>query len=318
MVDNGILIDTDDLGVAEQQLSDSFGAIHIRSSGDQPSTRTRIWRSYVGSLSVDDAELNYEMSFDMEPTDGLLLCRVRSGVLEETQHRQPARAHTTGDVVVYGGEEGRPFAGRVFHAHYHLLTIPRRALAEAAGLDGPETLSLQSSRPVTAAANQHLVDVVDHIRHGVLANTSAATEPLVGGAVMQYLAASVLASFPLGRTGETVRPTGDDDNPEALRRATAFVDDEAWRDITVCDIARAARVSVESVHSMFRRHHRSTPTDYLRQVRLRRAHEALVAADPSGTSAEDVAHRWGFWRVDLFREFYARTYGCAPESTLRS
>src|ERR1700754_1147057 len=69
------------------------------------------------------------------------------------------------------------------------------------------------------------------------------------------------------KDAETAAP-----QPQTLRRAIAFIHDNAHRDIALTDIAAAIGVTPRSVQYTFRRHLGSTPLEYLRWVRLNRAH----------------------------------------------
>ena len=67
--------------------------------------------------------------------------------------------------------------------------------------------------------------------------------------------------------------------PTLLRRAVAFVDDNAHRHITLADIAASVHLTPRALQYMFRRHMDLTPTEYLRQVRMSHVHRDLLAAD---------------------------------------
>jgi transcriptional regulator GlxA family with amidase domain len=85
------------------------------------------------------------------------------------------------------------------------------------------------------------------------------------------------------------------------------------------DIARAAYVTVRAVQLAFRRHLDTTPTAYLRQVRLERAHQQLRDLSPDdGATVIEIAARWGFADPSHFRGLYRRTYGQPPSHTLRN
>ncbi|WP_370331580.1 helix-turn-helix domain-containing protein [Mycolicibacterium hippocampi] len=310
------LINADDLDQAEAQIAAAFGAIRIEKAASSGITRTRVWRSDVGALSIDDSEYSYDMSYEMAAPEKILLCRVHSGVLEETPPGGPARSHGTGAVVAFGTAAGRPLVGRCRHARYHMVNVPRRALAEAAGGDPDGApVWLTDSAPVSAAANRHLVDVIDHIRHGLLGNPFAAQEPLISSGVTRYLAASMLAAFP-HTAADPPGPVTDNDNHDALRRATAFIDDNVDNDISPADIADAARVTTPALESLFARHRECSSTQYLQQVRLTYVHRDLAAADPATNTVAGIARRWGFWNLVRFRTNYYKTYGRAPENTL--
>jgi transcriptional regulator GlxA family with amidase domain len=107
--------------------------------------------------------------------------------------------------------------------------------------------------------------------------------------------------------------------PAAVRRAVAFIDEHADRDISAADIADAAHVTIRAVQLAFRRHLDTTPSDYLRRVRLDRAHQELCAASPGdGVTVTEIATRWGFASPSRFAASYRDTYGVLPSHTLRS
>ena len=105
--------------------------------------------------------------------------------------------------------------------------------------------------------------------------------------------------------------------PPLLRRAIAFIQDNADGDIAITDIAAAANVTPRSIQYMFRRHLSTTPLEYLRRVRLDRAHRDLLKADPAVDTVTAIAGRWGFTHAGRFSVEYKRVYGTSPSRTLR-
>jgi transcriptional regulator GlxA family with amidase domain len=93
---------------------------------------------------------------------------------------------------------------------------------------------------------------------------------------------------------------------------------EAGRPLTNSMLAAAASVSVRTLQESFRRYLGSSPMVYLREIRLRRAHEDLRAADPSATTVAVVARRWGFTHMGRFAAAYQAAYGEAPSAALRA
>ncbi|MCU1610665.1 MAG: transcriptional regulator, AraC family [Pseudonocardiales bacterium] len=79
-----------------------------------------------------------------------------------------------------------------------------------------------------------------------------------------------------------------------------------------------ACVSIRSLQEGFRRHLDMTPTQYLREVRLARAHEDLRLAEPSQATVTRIAHNSGFTSVGRFAQMYAKRYGNHPSETRRS
>ncbi|WP_250573543.1 helix-turn-helix transcriptional regulator [Nonomuraea sediminis] len=111
---------------------------------------------------------------------------------------------------------------------------------------------------------------------------------------------------------------GEPGIPAALRRARLYCEEHAGEYVSLRDIAAAARVSVRTLQHDFRKHLRTTPMAYLREVRLARAHADLVRIAETGarTTVTEVAMRWGFSHLGRFSSLYRRTYGRPPSSTL--
>lgn len=109
-----------------------------------------------------------------------------------------------------------------------------------------------------------------------------------------------------------------DSTPTILKRAVAYIDAHAQSDISVIDIAEAVYVTPRALQYMFRKHRACTPMEYVRRVRLHRAHIDLVAGESATTSVAEIGRRWGFGHLGRFATGYRRAYGESPRETLRS
>lgn len=145
-----------------------------------------------------------------------------------------------------------------------------------------------------------------------LANITALA-PRLGRLVM----AGLLASCRHNYSAELHDPAGGH-QPRVIRNAVDAIESDPAGIETVADIARASGLSVRALDAGFRRHVGIPPMKYLRQVRLARAHDALLAADAESTTATTVAHEWGFLHYGRFAAEYRRAYGRTPSQSLRS
>jgi transcriptional regulator GlxA family with amidase domain len=171
---------------------------------------------------------------------------------------------------------------------------------------------------VSPQAASQWAATVAYVRDHLVANPRAADAPLVVASAARLLVATALATFP--NNALTDPTTGDrrDGSSAMLRRAVAFIDEHAHEDITLSDIAVHAHVTIRAVQLAFRRHLGTTPTGYLRQVRLDRAHSQLEAADPESDSVTAVCYQWGFASPSRFAAYYREAYGVLPSRTLRA
>ncbi|WP_350278010.1 AraC family transcriptional regulator [Kribbella sp. HUAS MG21] len=182
----------------------------------------------------------------------------------------------------------------------------------------PADLWPTAGRPVSRAMNTHWQILTGSVRKALAVAPSVAEHPLIAGQLLEYVAASMLTVFPNATMQLSHVPSPGAVGTATLRRAVAYVDAHAGEPITVEDIASAAGTSSRALQYAFRRHLACTPREYLRRVRLERAHRDLQDADPSrGDTVAAVALRWGFTSTGWFGRHYRAAYGRAPGETLR-
>lgn len=106
--------------------------------------------------------------------------------------------------------------------------------------------------------------------------------------------------------------------PSAMvQEAVNLIENHPEWDHTVGSLARALGVSRRSLERAFRRYMGVSPWKYVQSVRLNRAHDQLLAADPSEVTIGEVARRWGMTHSQ-FSAQYHRLYGETPTQTLSS
>lgn len=106
-------------------------------------------------------------------------------------------------------------------------------------------------------------------------------------------------------------------SPRAIRAAVEIIEAEAHLPLTVSSIAARSNVGVRSLQQDFRRYVGVSPMAYLREVRLRRAHQSLLESDPSATSVASIAYHWGFTNLGRFAAAHTARYDEPPAATLR-
>lgn len=313
-----LTFDSDDLDRTEEFFSQAYARMRI-GNGTPDSSRARIHRSAIDSVSVDELELDFDMSYAVTPLGRICLCMVHEGTIEDHVYQGVSDSFGPGDVVSFAPPE-LSYAGRVHAARYNITMLDPSLLdqvAATAGTRRPEPVRLTGHRPISAAAGDRLRTTIRYLQDHVLADAAVADHPLVASTAAQHLAAAVLATFPNTASTDPTGPDRQDAHPTALRRALAFIDGHADRPLTVAQIAEAAHISVRALQYAFRRHLDSTPLAYVRRVRLAHAHDELAAADPEdGSTVTDIAARWGFYHPGRFATLYRDSYERAPSRTL--
>ncbi|WP_431683222.1 helix-turn-helix domain-containing protein [Kitasatospora sp. KL5] len=310
------VFDSASLEATEEFLSAAYTPMRI--GGPVEDARVRISRRAAGNLSVDRLSFGYDMGYDAGSLGKVCLISMHEGALvDRTDGRE--EVFSAGETFLVAPPD-RPYRGEVKAARYTIAMFDPALLTEVAPAlaDGRGPVRLTGHRAVTAAANRQLTAAVAYLRDGVLDNPVARESELVVSTAAQHLAAATLAALPhTARTDPALADTRDA-TPATLRRAVAFIEDNAHLDITLAAIAAAAFVTPRALQYSFRRHAGCTPLAHLRRVRMARAHAELRAATlQSGTTVTQVAARWGFAHPGRFAEAYRRAYGVAPSVTLK-
>lgn len=310
-----VLLDTHDLDAAEAAVSALWPHFRIRAVNDRHASHMRIRRASLGSLHVDDVEIDYDVNFRAEPTDSLQLVCVRAGAIEH-EHGGDTIRYGPGRAGGFGGVAGEAFAGRMLKARFHLISMRRDALTDVSA--GAAPVHLTSVDPVSDTANRQLVRVADYVCTTATAGTGGSPSPLIAGAVERLVAATVLAALPSTAViDSSAESPGGAPAPALLRRALAFIDQHARDEIKLDDIAGAVYVTPRALQYMFRKHRGVTPMEHLRNVRLANVRSDLMVGSRMTTSVSEVARRWGFGHLGRFATNYRLRYGESPHETLR-
>jgi AraC-like DNA-binding protein len=226
---------------------------------------------------------------------------------------------TRGDVLLDPADV--PFAANLLDSAFAALRIPRQVVGELAeqyaGLPAA-SLRFESMAPVSGAARALWSQTVGFLCRQLIGSGMTEVSALVAQEMARLAAAALLETFP--NTTMTAAHNGSPGRvaPAAVRRAAAFMDSHAGQPVTVSEVAAVAGTTARALQYAFRRHYDTTPTGYLRRVRLERAHRQLQAADPAtGATVAEIAGRWGWASPAQFATAYRKRYGMPPSHTLR-
>lgn len=152
-----------------------------------------------------------------------------------------------------------------------------------------------------------LVDLLD-TPNGLLGN------PLVSRPLVRTLVAGLVVAVGAGADPSRA---GTAATAPTVRRAADLLEQRASEPVTVSDLAAQVGASVRTLQSGFRRDLGTTPMEYLRRVRLDRAHADLLEGDPTLVTVGEIARRWGFEHLGRFATQHRDRFGVTPSQTLR-
>ena len=209
-------------------------------------------------------------------------------------------------------------AGEVNTARFDVVGITADVLRRAAGDLGaplPEQIRFLDGRPRSRTRVRAWHRALDYVI-ATFASAHTADQPLIAAGAAPLLCTALLECFPSNATAEHDL-LSDPEVPEALKDAVSFIHRHAALGVGVGDIAATVHLTPRAVQYHFRHRLDTTPTEYLRRVRLHRAHHDLMASDRSNATVTEIAERWGFAHTGRFAVLYRQTYGESPHTTLR-
>jgi AraC-like DNA-binding protein len=148
------------------------------------------------------------------------------------------------------------------------------------------------------------------VPHGLL------SDPLVAAPMAESLMWGFLRTATRSHPEMLVEPAAPL-RPVSVRTACDVIEAAPQEALTVSALADRCGVSRRALQKAFQHHLGMSPMAYLREVRLRRAHEDLRCADPFTESVAAVARRWGFGHLGRFAAAHEAKYGQTPLRTLR-
>jgi AraC-like DNA-binding protein len=300
-------------------ISAAYVDVTLSLPPDRESFRFALDRFDGGAFQLDRMEIAAHAAFGYEPDQEYFVSTVERGTLGVRQRGE--EMHLLPGEVGLIGRPGVETRTEVDAFSQGVVQLRAAALRTAAGLDpsGDQLPKFASILPISQAHARTWQRGVAFVDATLREDAAVLDSPLVIGGTERMLAGLVLATFP---NDALVLPARRDEHdarsPATLRLAIAFIEANAERDVGIEEIAAAARVSRRAVQQAFRRHLDTTPTGYLRRVRLDAAHRELLEASPGeGLTVTDVAYRWGFCSPSRFTERYRAAFGTTPSATLR-
>ena len=311
------VFETTDVGVAEDLLRRHYGT-SVAICADGPRGGMRLAQAVLTpAVRFEYSRLAVSFTATAGPLGVLAFGQLTGGLLACRSDGSERRLRP-GDVFL-GAQPGHRLGATVQNTQIQAAIIDPVLLSQVADTEpgrAQQPVAITGYEPVSPRAARQWTDTCACVRAAVLDPPEPAGSLLVAADAARLLAATALAVFPNNAlTGPTATDRRDA-HPATVRRAVAFIEGNAHRDISAADIAAAAQVSIRAVQLGFARHLQITPLAYLLRVRLDRARQDLLAADPARRTVAGVAYRWGFHSPGRFAVLYRQAYGVPPSHTI--
>ncbi len=274
----------------------------------------------VGPVNIGEVVINSEFRLDCDDVGTGLYVQLPIAGQFESRHRGAEVTVNRRSSALYR-PGGGPLSGR-WPAGYRALCIRIEMSAvegALARLVGDRTSSRISFDPVMNTGGgfgRSWADLLFSINRQLAVPGSILSQPLVAAP----LADSIVNGFLLAATHshpEAVAAPVAVTRPRSVRAAVDIIESDPRAPLTLSLLADHCGVSPRTLQKAFQRHLGVSPMEYVREVRLRRAHAELRAADPHTDSVAAIARRWGFTHLGRFAAAHEAKFGQKPLRTLR-
>jgi AraC-like DNA-binding protein len=269
-------------------------------------------RCTAGSMSLDEVLMQGRVSCEIAGGESVVVIQPRAGSLTTNSGSFRELDHP---VLV---ADGMSCVLQVNSARFDVVSIREEVLRKVAADQHaplPSKIRFLDWRPRSRAAARAWRRALDYVT-ATLSSAETAQQPLIAASMAAVLATAVLECYPSNLTADN-DVLNDPAVPEALKDAVSFIHCHAASDVGIHDVAAAVHLTPRAVQYLFKHQLDTTPTRYLRRVRLHRAHLDLVSSDRTKTTVSEIAQRWGFIHTGRFAVQYRQTYGQSPHTTLR-
>jgi AraC-like DNA-binding protein len=309
----------DDPELAVSVINEAYGFERpMTISGDTTGFRCTLWHATAGEIGAGRVRHTMSANAVIAPPGYFLTTTLREGRFDDLEVADERTRAGRGDTIMASQESQVRATWRdigVQTLGLPLAVIERVARERTGARD---RVRFESVLPISPAAAQRWQRLTSFVHQELSRPESILEASLVQAQVAELIAGTALVSFANSAMADAGSAGHAFAAPASIRRAVAFIDANAERAITITEIADSAGVTPRALQYGFARHLDSSPTAYLRRVRLEHAHEELTGATPGdGMTVAAVARRWGFAKPSRFAAAYRAAYGRPPSGTLQ-
>ncbi len=275
----------------------------------------------IGGLRLVQLRYGVDVMIDRhesQDTNGVLVETPLTGHSETTSGRHSVVSTPTLATVL-----APHLPTRIHYSHdceKFVLRIDRHRLARHCeallGRELRHPLEFALGFALTEGGGRDWLQLMHHMQTAIEQQSLMLRAPLAAAQFEQLVMTTLLLGQPHNHSELFQQPQAPL-APFYVKRAEAYIEAHLDQPLSVAELAAQAGVSARSLQAGFQQFRGTTPMAYLRELRLRRVHEALLAADPQLSSVTDIALQWGFGHLGKFSVAYKQRFGESPSTTFR-
>ncbi|MBO3743862.1 AraC family transcriptional regulator [Actinoplanes flavus] len=318
-----VTLHSSDLDETRLVLAEHFYSNFVDMLEPAQSLDTHLRVTNLGPVTIGDVRFGTDLKLRLHELGAYHVDVILSGRLEWQQGRDEPQVATDTCGALF-----QPVGDTVLHrwtgdCRLLAVKIDRGALETQLErmLDTPVRSPIPLSRQLdqSHAPGRTWTEMIRALAADALGENRGLTQnPLLAEHLQEVILRGLLLAGDHPYRERLATPGGPYPAPRAIRQAIDLLHSHPQQPITIAALADTTGVSERALQAGFQRYVGMSPTAYLRQVRLDRAHEELRRAAPGQTTVAAVAHRWGFTHLGRFANSYRARFGVSPSQTLNA
>ena len=319
---NHTVMATDDMDELHDAVAGLTGRHQFDVRGDRTALSARIAVASIGELNLlhfGYGDVRIDVSSGEEGDDGLLFYVVTGGggnlrrgntEMDFSTTRGVVRDLSRSIMVTQEGLSGfaLPLSKESMRRHAHAVI----------GADvGTTPVVFDQGIDMTAPGGRQFRNTVHFVANALDGPLREMDNPILARQMEELLLTQILTLLPNSFSDAIAGCATRVALPYHVKRARDYIHDHAHTAVGIADIAAAARCGYRTVQNAFKNVYGMSPMAYLRLVRLKRVHGALLDGGENGATIAKIARAWGFGHMGRFAEMYRRQFGELPSETVR-
>ncbi len=309
---------TTDVDDAHQKIAELFCVHDLVPQARAKSVDMKLRSLHRGDVGIEYLDYGAEVRINPQGLENFHLVQI------------PLAGHAHMDVGSFAVESSprtatvppvdRPFSMTWDIGTPHLIVYVRRlalaSVAEQLYADKPrDGVKLGYAMDLTGSAGRAFLRSVVELHDDMINQASSAAPVFVQRLLVDTMLSRLLMA--MDNTAAKEEGLAPDSESRLIRRFRDLLERHASEELAVPDIAENLGVSVRTLQLTLRSEVGATPSELLRRVRLDRAREMLLAAEPGQETIISIAERCGFSHQGRFSALYLDTFGELPSESLR-
>jgi AraC-like DNA-binding protein len=309
---------TTDVDDAHQKIAQLFCGHDLVPQARATSVDMKLRSLHRGDVGIDYLDYGAEVRISPQGLENFHLVQI------------PLAGHAHMDVGSFAVESSprtasvppidRPFSMTWDRGTPHLIVYVRRlALASVAeqlyGGSPHDGVKLGYAMDLTGSAGRAFLRSVVELHDDMISQTSNTAPVFVQRLLVDTMLSRLLMA--MHNTAAKEVELNPDSESRLIRQFRDLLERHASEELAIPDIAENLGVSVRTLQLALRSEVGATPSELLRRVRLDRAREMLLAAEPGQETIISIAERCGFSHQGRFSALYLDTFGELPSESLR-